>query len=60
MLIIFSPFPSHDHSEKVKEVEAESPKEAREIAVGFFSDDFQEKATVYVFEQPPVLVTEKR
>ncbi len=44
-----------NYSDKVIKVEAQDSEHALEAATGFYSDDFQKKATVYVFDREPVL-----
>lgn len=39
---------------EVKPVQAESSEKAVEVATSFFSKDFQQKGTVYVFDRAPV------
>lgn len=39
---------------KLITVEAENPAEAHKQAVGWYGKEFHDKATVYVFDQPPV------
>jgi hypothetical protein len=44
---------SANYSE-LKEVDAFDPDHALNLTTGFFSKDFHKKATVYVFDRPPV------
>jgi hypothetical protein len=46
---------SANYSELV-EVKAKNPTHAIEVATAFYSADFKKKATVYVFDHPPVNV----
>ena len=39
---------------RVFELSASSPEEAAKAATCIYSDDFHKKATVYVFDRPPV------
>ena len=39
---------------EVRPVQAGSSEEAADAATSFFSKDFQQKGTVYVFDHPPV------
>lgn len=41
---------------KLIEIVAKDAVEAADKATGFFSKDFHEKATVYVFDKPPVMM----
>ena len=45
---------------KMIEVMASSPKEARDIVTGHFSNDFHTRGNVYIFDCQPVLITEKK
>ena len=36
-------------------VKAFSPKEAKDMAVGFYGNQFQAEAKIYVFASPPVV-----
>lgn len=45
-----------NYSDHPIEVTGTSPEDAIDSAVGFFSADFQAKATVYVFDHAPVMV----
>lgn len=47
---------STNYIDKPQVVEADGPDETLDWVVGHFSDDFQRKATVYVFDRGPVLV----
>ncbi len=40
-------------------VKAENVEEARKLSCGFFSEDFAKKATVFVFDTPPVMIQYK-
>lgn len=42
-----------------RKVMADSPREAMDKVVGFFSTDFQAKGNVFVFDRPPVLGVER-
>lgn len=44
----------------VREVEASSAKDAVDRVTGFYSDDFQRKASVYAFEGTPDFAVVRR
>lgn len=49
-----------NYSERLLEVGGcASPEDAAKRATVFFSDDFHKKATVYVFDQKPMLVVRR-
>jgi hypothetical protein len=48
-----------NYSERLVKVQANNPEEALKNSIGYFSEDFRKKATVYVFESPPVLEQRK-
>lgn len=37
----------------------EDPQEAVDVLNSYFSEDFKEKATIYVFDCPPILTVRK-
>ena len=39
---------------KPLEIMADSPEAAAKVPLSFYSDDFRAKASIYVFEAPPV------
>jgi hypothetical protein len=45
-----------NYSERPIPVEAKNAREAARLGTCYFSDDFQKKATVYVFDREPVFV----
>lgn len=40
-------------------VTAESPEHAIHCMCGFYSDDFKKRATIFVFDHPPALVSDR-
>lgn len=48
-----------NYSEKPMRVTGDTPEEAANKIFNFFSKDFKEKGTIYVFESAPTLVIRK-
>jgi hypothetical protein len=44
-----------NHSTKPIKVQAATPEDAVQVALGFYSEDFHEKGSFFVFDSEPVL-----